>query len=202
MILEEKINRRIKMKKFFMNLTFVGIILGLFALSAYAETPPEPKDKLKSPVESDKIKQIKPIPAPKCPDPAVQNIDFKIVSKRSQFSGKVRITGVIKNVGSEPYISAPERQSVYLYEVPIGGTPKLVAKKNFQNLNPGQVVTVSYERNWDAASPSEGEFPPSYRLVIAYDPDITKDGNPKNDDCNSNNNQKERSGADINKLFK
>jgi len=37
---------------------------------------------------------------------------------------------------------------------------------------------------------------PWYLLVIVYDPDIRLDGNPKNDECTSANNKKERSGAD------
>ncbi|ACI21234.1 MULTISPECIES: hypothetical protein [Thermodesulfovibrio] len=189
------------MKKLFTYLSILSLILFVFSL-AYAETPPQPKDQLKSPVDKDKLKQIKPIPPPKCPDPAVQRIDFTVVSKTSQFSGKVRITGVVKNMGVEPYISGPNQQAVYLYEIPMGGKANLVATKKFQNLNPGQEITVSYERNWNASSPSEGEFPPSYRVVIAYDPDIRMDSNPKNDDCNMNNNQKERSGTEINALFR
>ncbi|GAQ94575.1 hypothetical protein TAGGR_1759 [Thermodesulfovibrio aggregans] len=181
----------------------LGLVLGLFLLTAtYSETPPQPKDQLKSPVDSEKLKQIKPIPVPKCPDLVAEKIEFTIVSRTGKFSGKVRITGVVKNAGSEPYISGPNQQAVHLYEFIPGGSPRLVAKKNFQNLNPGQQITVTYERNWDAASTSEGEFPSSYRVVIVYDPDIRMDGNPKNDDCNLNNNEKERSGADINRLFK
>lgn len=139
---------------------------------------------------------------PKCPDPAVEKIDFTIISKTSQFVGKIRITGVVKNVGLAPYISGPNQQAVHFYEVPIGGTARLVAQKKFQNLNPGQQVIVTYERNWHASSPAEGEFPSSYKVIIVYDPDIRLDSNPKNDDCNINNNQKERSGADINALFR
>jgi hypothetical protein len=45
------------------------------------------------------------------------------------------------------------------------------------------------------------EFPPSYRLVIAYDPDISNDGNPANDDCNGRNNVQSVTSAQINSLF-
>ncbi len=189
------------MRKLFTCISILSLILFVFSL-AYAETPHQPKDQLKSPIDKEKLERIKPIPPPKCPDPAVQRIDFAIVSKTSQFSGKVRITGVIKNVGLEPYISGPNQQAVYLYEGPMGGKANLVATKKFQNLNPGQEVKVIYERNWHASSPAEGEFPPSYRVLISYDPDIRMDGNPKNDDCNINNNQMERSGTEINALFK
>jgi len=179
-------------KRFALITIFVGFLMVFLLAFAIAETP-QPKP----PVHVDKIKPIL-----KCPDPAVEKIDFTIISRTSKFSGRVRISGVVKNIGLEPYISGPNQQAVYLYEGPMGGTARLVAQKKFQNLNPGQQVIVTYERNWDAASPSEGEFPPSYKVIIAYDPDIRLDGNPKNDDCNINNNQKERSGADINALFK
>ncbi len=190
------------MRKLFACISIFSLILLAFSLT-YAETPIQPKEPLKSPVDKEKLERIKPPPPPKkCPDPAVQGIDFAIVSKTSQFSGKVKITGVVKNIGLEPYISGPNQQAVYLYEVPMGGKANLVATKKFQNLNPGQEVKVTYERNWNASSPAEGEFPPSYKVVIAYDPDITLDSNPKNDDCNMNNNQKERSGTEINALFR
>jgi hypothetical protein len=142
-----------------------------------------------------------------CPDPAAQRIDFAIVKRTmelvngklrmSQYKGRVRITGVVKNVGKGAYESGPNQQGMYLY---IG--EKLLAKKDFGNLAPGQEATVTVEHDWDSASPSEGEFPPMYKLVIVYDPDISSDGNPKNDDCNGNNNVIQRSGADINALFK
>jgi hypothetical protein len=133
---------------------------------------------------------------PQCPDPAAQRIDFSIVSRTSQFRGRVRIVGVVKNVGLAAYESGPNQQSAQLY-----ADGKFLVQQAFQNLAPSQEVTVTYERNWDASSPAEGEFPPTYKLLIVYDPDIRLDGNPKNDECTSANNKKERSGADINALF-
>lgn len=136
-----------------------------------------------------------------CPDPAAARIDFSIVSLTSQFAGVVRIAGVVRNIGAASYESGPTQQSVLLYEVPIGGTAVLKANQAFQNLAPGAEVTVTYERNWDSSSPAEGEFPPDYRIILTYDPDIYMDGNPMNDDCNGGNNDLTRSGAGINALF-
>jgi hypothetical protein len=70
-----------------------------------------------------------------------------------------------------------------------------VAGSAFQNLTPGQTVTLVHHRNWNGSSPAEGEFPSTYRLMVGYDPDIFINGNPKNDDCVNTNNRKERSGA-------
>jgi hypothetical protein len=137
-----------------------------------------------------------------CPDLAAQQIQFELIRRSSPFRGFVRITGVIRNVGLVAYSSRPGQQVAYLYEQNPGeGAPRLVAERPFTNLAPGREVRVSFERNWDGSSPAEGEFPPTYKLLIGYDPDIYQDGNPKNDDCNRTNNQRERSGSDINSTY-
>ncbi len=135
------------------------------------------------------------------PDPAAQRIDFNLVSQESEFEGRVQIVGVVENIGQGAFESRQGQQKVQLYEINPGGRPQLVAEKPFQNLSPGQEVEVVYERNWDTSSPSEGEFPPTYRLDITYAPDSAMDGNPQNDDTNNSNNTKERSGSDIHNLF-
>lgn len=138
----------------------------------------------------------------RCPDLAAQQIQFQLIRRNSSFRGVVRITGVIRNVGLVAYNSGLGQQVAYLYEQQLGvSTPRLVAEQPFQNLVPGQEVRVSFERDWNGSSPAEGEFPPIYKLLIGYDPDIYKDGNPKNDDCNRINNQRERSGSAINSTY-
>lgn len=132
----------------------------------------------------------------RCPDPATHQIDFQIIRRVTQFRGRIRVTGVVHNVGRATYNSNPRQQSILLYE-----SSRLVAQRQFQNLTPGQEVRVTFVRDWDASSPAEGEFPPTYKLMIGYDPDIAIDGNPRNDDCNLSNNRRQRSGADINALF-
>ncbi len=132
-----------------------------------------------------------------CPDPSARQIDFQIIQRISQFRGRVRILGAVRNVGRAAYESNPGQQTAYLYE-----NSRLVAERRFQNLAPGQEVRVAFERNWNASSPAEGEFPPIYKLAIGYDPDISSDGNPKNDDCNLSNNKVERSSGPINALFR
>jgi hypothetical protein len=143
------------------------------------------------------IRPIKPRPIPLCNiDPAAQSLNFQILYKTAQFRGRVRITGVIKNNGRLRYVSGSNQQVVYLYE-----NRTLVASRPFQNLELGQTVNVSFDRNWDASSPSEGEFPPEYMVVIGYDPDIYLDSNSQNDDCSTANNQIKKSGSGINALF-
>ena len=154
--------------------------------------------KLAPVVKPDSIRKtpLRPGVLSNCPDPAAHRIDFSIVQRTSQFAGRVKIVGVVKNVGQAAYESGPNQQDMYIYE-----NNRLVARQPFHNLAPGQEVTVQHERAWNSSSPAEGEFPPAYKLAVSYDPDIYIDGNPKNNDCRSANNQKERSGADINALF-
>jgi hypothetical protein len=150
---------------------------------------------------------LRPFPRD-CMDPAAVEIRFDIVRRYSQFRGRIRITGVVKNIGSKAFQSGPGQAKAYLYQLPpgvpcpnaTGGT--VVAEKGFTNLAPGAVITVSWERDWNSSSPSEGEFPNCYRLLISYDPDIYIDGNDNNDDCNQNNNKKDRSGTEINDMLK
>ncbi|MBF0207449.1 MAG: hypothetical protein HQK53_11225 [Oligoflexia bacterium] len=141
--------------------------------------------------------EIMPLPIVRCQlDPAVTKINFSIIRKYSQFRGKVQIAATIQNIGTIGYVSAPNQQSILLYE-----GDRLVARKKFQNLRPREMVTISYQRDWNASSPNEGEFPPMYKAMIIYDPDILMDNNKLNDDCNARNNQLSRSGMDINRLF-
>jgi hypothetical protein len=140
------------------------------------------------------------------PDPAAVAIHFGIVSRSDRWpntQGIVEIVGVVKNVGQAPYRSNAGQQEALLYELQGAGdrNPKLVARKAFQNLAPGQEVRVGFRRSWNSSSPAEGEFPPLYRLVIGYDPDIRLDGNAANDDVNVHNNVKTREGSDINRMF-
>lgn len=126
-------------------------------------------------------------------DPAATEIQFRLIEKRTKFSGRVQITGVVKNRGTLAFESRPNQQAVHLYE-----GNRLVARQAFQNLAPGQEVRVSFTRNWSTST----EFPPVYKVMVIYDPDIRLDGNEKNDDSNLRNNQTSRPGEQINALFR
>ena len=146
---------------------------------------------------------FRPLPPPvlACPDPSAERIDVAISARTSRFAGRVRITGTVKNVGGVAFVSGENQQSAYLYEIPAGGRARLVAQRSFQNLPRGAEVVVAFERGWNASSPAEGEFPPTYRLLVGYDPDILINNNPKNNNYNSANNTRDRSDRDVNGLF-
>lgn len=125
------------------------------------------------------------------------------IDKETQFTGTATLTGILTNIG-EAYSSNANQQGLQLYQSGNGqsGGGDLVAMQTFQNLMPGETVTVSYTRPWNTSSPAEGEFPPSYTLRISYDPDIFIDGNPNNDDSDLDNNVVVKSGSGINELFR
>lgn len=143
-----------------------------------------------------------------CPDPAAYEIQFRIVRRYSQFKGRIRITGIVKNIGGKAFVAGPNQAKAYLYQLPAGvpcanatnGT--IVAQKAITNLPAGATLSLSWERDWNSSSPAEGEFPHCYRLLISYDPDIYMDASKDNDDCNQNNNKKDRSGTEINDMLK
>lgn len=137
------------------------------------------------------------------PDPAVVRIDFSI--RKDKFHptrGTAMIIAVVKNVGTAPYNTRAGQQNVQIFEMPLGGTPGPAKKVcDFGSLLVNAEYRCELDRPWDSSSPAEGEFPPNYKAMIVYDPDIRLDGNPKNDDINSKNNQLQVSGARINDLF-
>jgi len=158
------------------------------------------------PVQTLKPVQIRPgLIGKACPDPAAYEIQFQIVRRdpSSRFKGRVRITGIVKNIGSKTFIAGRNQAKAYLYEMPPGSSSGAIkAQREILNLAPGATMELTYERDWNSSSPSEGEFPPSYRLQILLDPDIYMDASKDNDDCTQNNNKKDRSGADINGMLR
>lgn len=129
-----------------------------------------------------------------CANPATAEIKFEVVSRdpATRWKGKVRITGVVKNIGTK---ATARGFGIYL-KVP----NKILASKLLPTLAAGATDQVAYEMNWDSSSPSEGEFPPTFTLYLLGDPDLGID------QCNTDAARKDdtmtRSGADINKLFK
>jgi hypothetical protein len=138
-----------------------------------------------------------------CPDPAAYDIRFQIVHRKDKFNGRVRITGIIKNIGNKTFIPIHNQTNAYLYEMSPGTSTggKILAQKVITTLTPGAELSLSCERDWTITPTSGGELPPGYRLQILYDPDVYKNTTPSNDDCNLKNNTKVLSGSKINNMF-
>lgn len=108
----------------------------------------------------------------------------------------VKIEGVVRNAGTSDYTSNTNQQIALLYEQILGGKTTLVARQPFKDLPVNATVKFSYTRRWNQSD----EFPPTYTLVISFDPDIYIDGNNNNDDPNTANNKISKSGEAINAL--
>ncbi|AXT52789.1 hypothetical protein D1818_18880 [Aquimarina sp. BL5] len=131
------------------------------------------------------------------------SITFTIV-KDDNFTGTATITGTITNNGDANFNSNSGQQAIRLYQRNLG-TPapgELVDTVSFTNLDAGETLIVNCSRPWNSSSPAEGEFPPDYRIVIDYDPDIFIDGNDQNNDSDLTNNDLTVSGSGINDLFR
>lgn len=185
-----------KLLKILSALFITTLLLG--SLQSQADTIRRPIDpRLPFPGRDiDPGRVFRPLPGCKV-DPAAYSLTFQILRKTSRFTGVVRVTGTIKNIGRESFRSRPGQQMVLLYQ-----DNHLVASRPFTDLASQGSLALSFSRNWNSSSPSEGEFPPTYKLVISYDPDIYLDGNSQNDDCNQRNNSKSKSGSLINALFR
>ncbi|MGZ5441349.1 MAG: hypothetical protein ACXW5U_05515 [Thermoanaerobaculia bacterium] len=133
-----------------------------------------------------------------CRDPAAQSLTFQIISRGAhRTEGRIRITGVVKNVGDAVFQSDPRQANVALYETSPGARGTVRAQQGIARLEPNHTITLDFERDWSIST----EFPPTYSLLITYDPDIYIDANKNNDDCNRNNNKKELTGAEINRQW-
>lgn len=129
-------------------------------------------------------------------DLAVESFDFTI-EKTAQFEGNITFTAIIKNVGAD-YRSNDGQQSISLIQIPPAGQSVTLESEKFKDLDAGETIELRYtHQGWRASQ----EFPPSFRVRIGFDPDLYIDGNPHNDDSNTENNMKEITGQQINARF-
>jgi len=197
-----------------------GVLVMASGQAPLAQTPsaPGPQDapKLTVPLKvSPPVVLPKPLPVPlpppaaapgaaPCPDPALRRLTFRVVERTPgrRHVGKVSLIATVENVGKGEYRSRSNQQTVDLYETVPGRAPRRVAGREFATLAPGQRFDLVWTRAWDASSPAEGEFPPSFEARLAYDPDIRIDGNPANDECTTKNNAARLNGKSINEALR
>jgi hypothetical protein len=115
----------------------------------------------------------------RCADVSAE-IGLDVVRHTRPYVADVRITGFARNLG--PSVLSEPGGMMWLYE-----GDKLVREAKLNAVAVGDAVSVAYDRPWDSASPSEGEFPPTYRVVVKAPTD-----------CNGKNNDFRTSGADLN----
>jgi len=174
----------------------IGMAVLTVGSAAWAQVP-------KPTIPTPTIPGVRPTIPPiikECRDPAAISLKFRVVSRDPKWpttQGRIRIEGVVKNVGNAAFESDPRQAVAELSEVPAAGRGTVKAHQNIPRLDPGAQIILHYETAWDTAR----EFPPKYVLQITYDPDIYLDANKKNDDCNRNNNRTELTGDQIRRTW-
>jgi len=113
-------------------------------------------------------------------------------------NAKIKIEGIVKNVGRLAYTSGTGQQVALLYEEMPGSGMRLVATRNFRNLGVNATTSLAFTKIWNKTA--NAEFPPNYVLVITFDPDLYTDGNTNNDDAVSTNNRITKAGSEINAI--
>ena len=137
-----------------------------------------------------------------CADPAV-DIEMALISKTGATTGRVRITGVVKNLGTATWIatSPTHRLQMVLAQKdseanPLGNPvqpPIAIAQ-----LSPGQQFRIDHQMNWDTSKSTS--YP---RFIVKFSDSGKIGAYPARyqPDCRTDNNRKEVIAADINKLF-
>jgi hypothetical protein len=135
-----------------------------------------------------------------CPDPMLNGIEVRMLSRDPQGQYFFRLSAHVENKGRGAYSSADGQQVVRIEQISPGNRPRQIAVGAFRNIAAGgRSGEISHDvLRWRISQ----EFPPSYRFTIAYDPDISADGNPGNDDCELKNNSTTITGAEINAIIR
>jgi hypothetical protein len=125
-------------------------------------------------------------------DLKAESITFTLVRRIDANRAIIKVEGVIKNVGTQKYVSLERQQGCTLSEVESSTTTiargaPISPKKDqlFSTLDPGATLKISYEMEWYKGN----EFPPMFMLEVTFDPDIRMDGNLQNDDAVFQNNR-------------
>jgi hypothetical protein len=137
------------------------------------------------------------------PDLAAKEIKYTLLRKDSVNTGRVKVTGVIQNVGRRPYVQVPGSvQMLTLAESNDSSiSPSLDSfrtirgSQRISNLAPGEKMEISYETNWITSN----EFPPVYEIKISFLE--TAGRRVVNPDCNTANNRIQRASEPVNALF-
>lgn len=115
------------------------------------------------------------------------------VRKNSNGSFNYKIRASVKNVGTAHYVSNRNQQTLNLYQ----GNSNLVKSWGFSRVNRGK--TLNFSKAY--SNQPGGEFVPSYKAKLVFDPDIYNDNNRANDDRNRNNNKAALSSNTLSSAF-
>jgi hypothetical protein len=137
-----------------------------------------------------------------CADPAA-DIEMTLISKTGPATGRVRITGVVKNLGTATWIatSPSHRLQMVLAQKDSEANPPgnpVQPPIAIAQLSPGQQFRIDHQMNWDTSKSSS--YP---RFIVKFSDSGQIGAYPAryHPDCRTDNNRKEVTAADIDKLF-
>jgi hypothetical protein len=137
-----------------------------------------------------------------CADPAA-DIELALISKSGPTAGRVRITGIVKNLGNAAWTATSMSHRLQMVlarrnsEAQPEGEPIQPAIA-IQQLAPGQQYRIDYQTNWDTDKKDShsGFIVRFFELgLVGTRPASSRP------DCRSDNNRKEIAAADIDRLF-
>ncbi len=137
-----------------------------------------------------------------CADPAA-DIELALVSKTGPASGRVRITGVVKNLGTATWkATSPSHrlQMTLTRRDSETGSPDNPVQPPIAiaELSPGQQFRIDHQIDWSPGR--NGAYP---RFMVKFSDSGIVGAYPARyrPDCRADNNRKEITAADIDKLF-
>jgi hypothetical protein len=137
-----------------------------------------------------------------CADPAA-DIEIVLISKTSPSAGRVRITAVVKNLGNAAWTatSPSHHLQMVLARRDNGSRPEgqpVQPAIAIRQLAPGQQYRIDHQLDWEAGKHA------AYPRFLAHFSDAgqaaARPTSPR-PDCRSDNNRREITAADIDKLF-
>lgn len=177
---------------FIRRVAVVAMVIGCLATVSMAQQKQAPeKHRIKAPVQTQVQAQIQ-LPVQGI-DPAVVGLNAQMVRKLTPNTVEVKIVGTVKNIGTEDFLSGKGQQAIRLYEKAPGAAERVVATKQFVNLDSGKSLRVEHTLPWS----NSVEFPADFYVRIDYDPDIFADANSENDDVRMTDNQRDLAGSTI-----
>jgi hypothetical protein len=137
-----------------------------------------------------------------CADPAA-DIELALISKTGPSTGRVRITAVVKNLGNAAWTatSPSHHLQMVLARRDDGARPQgepLQPAIAIRQLLPGQQYRIDHQLDWEAGKHA------AYPRFLARFSDagqVAARPTPPAPDCRSDNNRREITAADIDKLF-
>lgn len=137
-----------------------------------------------------------------CADPAA-DIEIALVSKTGPTTGRVRITGIVRNLGSAAWnaTTPSHRLQMVLAQVNSAAHPNgepVEPPIAMAQLLPGQQYRIDHQMNWEA---DKNTLYPKFIVSFSDSGQVGAYPGSYSPDCRSDNNRKEITAADIDKLF-